>query len=133
MAPISAPPATTRRPAATVRRPIISLRPTTIAAKTTPHSDCVALSGETTVTRPCERPSTSIVYATPSVTEEDADRLRELGLSDAEIVSVVSAAAARCFFSKALDGLGVQPDAAYAELDPGLREALVVGRPIASR
>jgi hypothetical protein len=68
-----------------------------------------------------------------SVTEEDVDRLRELGLDDGEIVSVVSAAAARCFFSKALDALGVQPDAAYAELDPSLREALVVGRPIASR
>jgi uncharacterized peroxidase-related enzyme len=68
-----------------------------------------------------------------SVTEEDVQRLRDLGLDDGEIVSVVSAAATRCFFSKALDALGVQPDAAYAELDPALRDALVVGRPIASR
>jgi uncharacterized peroxidase-related enzyme len=66
------------------------------------------------------------------VTAEDIDRLRELGLTDDEIVSVVSAAAARCFFSKALDALGVQPDASYAAVEPGLREALVVGRPIAS-
>src|SRR5207249_646674 len=49
-----------------------------------------------------------------SVTQEDIDRLRAFGLSDAEIVSVVSVAAARCFFSKALDALGVQPDASYA-------------------
>jgi len=64
-----------------------------------------------------------------SVSEADLDRLRSLGLSDAEVVEVVAAAAARCFFSKALDGLGAQPDAKYAELEPELREALTVGRP----
>ena len=65
---------------------------------------------------------------------EDADlqRLRDLGLSDADIADVVFAAAARCFFSKTLDALGVLPDAHYAELEPELREALVVGRPIAA-
>jgi uncharacterized peroxidase-related enzyme len=68
-----------------------------------------------------------------SITDEDVGRLRELGLDDGEIVSVVCAAAARCFFSKALDALGVQPDASYASVEPDLREALVVGRPIAAR
>ena len=64
--------------------------------------------------------------------DDDALRpLRDLGLSETEIMDVVLAAAARCFFSKTLDALGVLPDASYAELDPGLREALVVGRPIA--
>jgi hypothetical protein len=58
--------------------------------------------------------------------------LRELGLSDGEIFEIVAAAAARCFFSKTLDALGVQPDAGYAELEPELRGALVVGRPIAA-
>jgi hypothetical protein len=43
---------------------------------------------------------------------------------------VVLAAAARCFFSKTLDALGVQPDALYAELQPELRDVLTVGRPI---
>jgi uncharacterized peroxidase-related enzyme len=66
-----------------------------------------------------------------SVTEADVDRLRSLGLSDAEILDVVLAAAARCFFSKVLDGLGAEPDAKYGSLDPGLRDALTVGRPIA--
>jgi uncharacterized peroxidase-related enzyme len=65
-----------------------------------------------------------------SVTQADVDRLRELGLSDAEIFDVVAAAAMRCFFTKIVDGLGFQPDAAYGELDESLREALVVGRPI---
>jgi uncharacterized peroxidase-related enzyme len=68
-----------------------------------------------------------------SVTEEDIERLRGLGLSDTEIFDVVVAAAARCFFSKTLDGLGVQADARFAQLDPELRGALTVGRPIAAR
>jgi uncharacterized peroxidase-related enzyme len=68
-----------------------------------------------------------------SVTEADIDRLRSLGLSDPEIFDVVAAAALRCFFSKTLDGLGVEPDAEYAALDPELRDALTVGRPIAAR
>jgi alkylhydroperoxidase family enzyme len=64
---------------------------------------------------------------------EDADLapLRDLGLSESEIMDVVLAAAARCFFSKTLDALGVRPDASFAELEPELREALVLGRPIA--
>jgi uncharacterized peroxidase-related enzyme len=67
------------------------------------------------------------------VSADDVQRLRDLGLDDGEIVSVVCAAAARCFFSKSLDALGVQPDARYASVEPELREALVVGRPIADR
>ena len=68
-----------------------------------------------------------------TVEQADIDRLRTLGLSDAEIVDVVLAAAARCFFSKTLDALGVQADAKYGDLDAPLREALTVGRPIAER
>jgi hypothetical protein len=64
------------------------------------------------------------------VSAEDIGELRELGLADEEIFDIVAAAAARCFFSKTLDALGVQPDAAYAELAPELRDALVTGRPI---
>ena len=71
-----------------------------------------------------------VVDDATSVTQADVDRLRALGLSDAEIVDVVLAAAARCFFSKTLDALGVAPDAAYADLPPEFREALTVGRPI---
>jgi uncharacterized peroxidase-related enzyme len=66
-----------------------------------------------------------------SVTQADIDRLRGLGLSDGDITNVVLAAAARCFFSKALDALGAQADSKYAtSLDAGLRDTLVVGRPI---
>lgn len=71
-----------------------------------------------------------IVVDATSVTQDDVDRLRGLGLSDAEILDVVLAAAARCFFSKTLDALGIQPDAAYQKLPAALREPLTVGRPI---
>jgi uncharacterized peroxidase-related enzyme len=67
------------------------------------------------------------------VQQADIERLRSEGLSDAEIVDVVLAAAARCFFSKTLDALGVEPDAKYADVDPAVREALTVGRAIAER
>ena len=67
-----------------------------------------------------------------AVTQADVDRLRALGLSDPEILDVVLAAAARCFFSKVLDGVGAQADRQYGDkVEPELREALVVGRPIA--
>jgi uncharacterized peroxidase-related enzyme len=66
-----------------------------------------------------------------AVDGSDLQRLRDLGLSDPEIMDVVLTAAARAFFTKTLDGLGVRPDASYRDLDPELREVLVVGRPIA--
>jgi hypothetical protein len=55
-----------------------------------------------------------------------------LGLADEEIGDVVFAAAARCFFSKTLDALGVEPDAKYNDLEPGVRDVLTVGRGIAA-
>jgi uncharacterized peroxidase-related enzyme len=72
-----------------------------------------------------------VVDDATSIGEEDLQELRDLGLSEAEIMDVVLAAAARCFLSKTLDALGVLPDASYAALDLELREVLVVGRPIA--
>jgi uncharacterized peroxidase-related enzyme len=66
-----------------------------------------------------------------TVGEADLDALRALGLSDTEIFDVVAAAAARCFFSKMLDGLGAEPDPRFGQLEPKLRDALTVGRPFA--
>jgi len=73
-----------------------------------------------------------VVEDATAITAADIERLRSLGLSDADILDVAAAAAARCFFAKTLDALGAEPDAAYAELEPALRDALTVGRPIAS-
>jgi uncharacterized peroxidase-related enzyme len=66
-----------------------------------------------------------------AVTEADLDRLRELGLSDAEVLDVILAASVRCFFAKVLDATGTLADQRFAGLDPALRDALTVGRPIA--
>ena len=65
-----------------------------------------------------------------SIEDSDRQRLRDLGVPEAEIMGVILAAAARCFFTKTLDGLGVQPDPEYAGIAPELRAVLVVGRPI---
>jgi uncharacterized peroxidase-related enzyme len=73
-----------------------------------------------------------VVDDATSVIPADIDRLRELGLTDAEILDVVLAAAVRCFFSKTLDALCVEADAKYRSLEPELRDALTVGRPIAT-
>ena len=73
-----------------------------------------------------------VVSDAASITQEDVERLRAAGLADDEILDVAIAAGARCFFSKTLDALGVQPDSGYRDLEPGLRHALVVGRPIAN-
>ena len=43
---------------------------------------------------------------------------------------MILAVAARCFFSKAVDAAGVEADARFIDLQPELREALTVGRPI---
>ena len=52
-----------------------------------------------------------VVDDATSIGDADLQRLRELGLSETEIMDVVLAASARCFFSKTLDALGVLPDA----------------------
>ena len=72
-----------------------------------------------------------IVDDATSIEDADRQRLRDVGLTDDDITDVVLAASVRCFFSKALDALGALPDASYGALEPELRDALVVGRPIA--
>jgi alkylhydroperoxidase family enzyme len=72
-----------------------------------------------------------VVDDASAIGPEDLQALRDLGLSDTDVMDIVLAAAARCFFSKTLDALCVQPDASFRDLPAELREALVVGRPIA--
>jgi alkylhydroperoxidase family enzyme len=72
-----------------------------------------------------------VVDDATAIDDADLQRLPDLGFSDEEIMGVVLTAAVRSFWTKTLDALGVQPDASYAELEPELREVLVVGRPIA--
>jgi uncharacterized peroxidase-related enzyme len=68
-----------------------------------------------------------------AISQGDVDALRAVGLTDNDIADVVFAAAARSFFAKVLDGVGVNADhqlgAAFA---PRVAEQLTVGRPIAA-
>jgi uncharacterized peroxidase-related enzyme len=64
------------------------------------------------------------------ITEADLQPLRRLGLADADILDVILAAAARCFFSSVLDATGTQADAALvSHFSPEALAALTVGRP----
>ncbi|MBO1739909.1 carboxymuconolactone decarboxylase family protein [Leifsonia sp. TF02-11] len=54
-----------------------------------------------------------------SMTEADALRLRDLGFTDREIVDITLAAAARNYFSRAIQALGVS-----VEVPPGLSDSL---------
>jgi alkylhydroperoxidase family enzyme len=69
-----------------------------------------------------------VVADATSITQADVDAL---GLTDEEVFDVVLAATIRCFFSKTLDALGVQPDADFSALPPAFVERLTVGRPVA--
>jgi uncharacterized peroxidase-related enzyme len=72
--------------------------------------------------------------AAADITAEDVQDLRSHGLDDAEILDVVLATAARCFFSTVLEATGTQADAVYSgRLEPAMRDALTVGRPIAEQ
>ena len=67
-----------------------------------------------------------------SVEQADVDRLRENGLSDADIADVVYAVSARSFFTRVLDALGAQLDEQTADALPSeLLHSMIVGRPVA--
>lgn len=63
------------------------------------------------------------------VTQNDIDELRAHGFSDAEILDIAAAAAARNFISRLFDALGAEPDAEFLKLEEQLRRTLIVGRP----
>jgi len=65
-----------------------------------------------------------------AITEADVRALREHGFSDAKIFDIAATAAARCFFSKLTDALGVEPDAEFEKLEDDLKRQLTPGRAI---
>jgi uncharacterized peroxidase-related enzyme len=105
------------------------LDPESVTAVVTDHRDAGLSEVEVAVMDLAEK----VADDATSIQQADIEQLRSLGLADEEIVDVVLAAAARCFFSKTLDALGAEPDAKYNDLEPGVRDALTVGRGIAER
>ena len=76
--------------------------------------------------------ATQVARDASAITAGDVQQLRTHGLSDPEIADVVFAAAARAFFTKVLDALGVQADVQLGDtFDPDVRRQVTVGRPIA--
>ena len=65
-----------------------------------------------------------------TVMADDVQRLKDHGLSDADIFDVAATAAGRAFFTKVLDAVGSLPDAGFNAIDADLRTHLTVGRPI---
>ncbi|HKX74772.1 MAG TPA: peroxidase [Acidimicrobiia bacterium] len=66
-----------------------------------------------------------------AVTAADVEALRSQGYTDADIFDIAAAAAARAFFAKLTDALGVEPDWQLGELPVEMVKVLTVGRPIA--
>lgn len=89
-------------------------------------------SGLDAVDRAVVELATKVAADAPGITAADFAALRALGVGDPEILDVVLAVSARCFFSTVLDGTGTQADHAYESLlEPDTVEALTIGRPIA--
>jgi uncharacterized peroxidase-related enzyme len=67
-----------------------------------------------------------------SVNAEDVALLRRHQFTDAEVFDITATAAARSFFTKLLESLGVEADAPFHSVSGEWKKALVVGRPIDS-
>lgn len=65
-----------------------------------------------------------------AVTAGEVARLKQHGFTDAEIFDIAATAAARAFWTKVIDSLGVEADAAFRAMDVDFRKALTVGRPV---
>jgi uncharacterized peroxidase-related enzyme len=66
-----------------------------------------------------------------AITIDDVGFLKEHGFADAEIFDIVATAAARAFFTKVVESLGVEVDAPFRTMKSELRQSLTAGRPMA--
>ena len=72
-----------------------------------------------------------IINDATKVTSGMVERLKyRHDLTDAEVFDIAALAAGRAFFAKLLDGLGVETDSAWRELNQDFRKQLNVGRPM---
>src|SRR5690606_27776206 len=59
-----------------------------------------------------------------SVTADDVERLKGLGFTDGEIFDITATAAARAFWTKVIESLGVEADPPFHRMDREFKEAL---------
>lgn len=69
------------------------------------------------------------------ITQEDIEALRAHGFSDTDVLDIAMAAAARSFYSKLMDAVGLEPNLEWLQktetlLGQELLQALTVGRPL---
>lgn len=65
-----------------------------------------------------------------AVTREDVEHLKRHGFTDAEVFDITAVAAARAFWTKVIEALGVEADAPFHALDSEFRSVLSAGRPL---
>jgi uncharacterized peroxidase-related enzyme len=74
--------------------------------------------------------ASAVAHDASAITADDVAELKAHGFSDAEVFDIAAVAAGRAFFTKIIESLGVGTDAPLRTMDPELREALAVGRPV---
>lgn len=72
----------------------------------------------------------AVAHDASAVTAEDVAELKRHGFTDAEVFDIAAVAAGRAFFAKVVESLGVANDSPLRAMDPALRAALTVGRPV---
>lgn len=65
-----------------------------------------------------------------AVTAGDIEQLKRHGFTDAEIFDITAAAAARSFWTKVIEALGVEADAPMRTMNAAFQNALAAGRPL---
>jgi len=65
-----------------------------------------------------------------SVEAADVEELKRLGFTDGEIFDIAATAAARAFWTKLVESLGVEPEPPFRAMSSVLRQTLAVGRPM---
>jgi len=75
----------------------------------------------------------AVAHDASAITADDVKELTRQGFSDAEVFDIAVTAAGRAFFTKVIESLGVATDSPARAMDPALREALTVGRPVEFR
>ena len=64
-----------------------------------------------------------------SVEAADVQELKHHGFTDGEVFDIASCAAARAFWTKLIESLGVEPEPPFRALSNAMRTTLAVGRP----